>query len=659
LPLHLRRRETSVPQNSILLVLDNLQSARHLSTLLREAGYRVDWQPLNEASIKSVSSRPDLIIFDSQLLDDEDLRVFRVMRERHGWRDIPLLVIATILDGDTKARVRILEADEVVTKPIDANELLTRIRSTLRLQLYEAEAKRAKRERAVSRDDLRHLANDPLAHLSFVAATQASEQSLETIFVELLRHTRRLIQFDEGMICIEAAPGRYGVLAHVGGGKCDLATYYEVGESYTGWLALHRVPLLVSDVDKEPRVRMLGRAQGKNRYVNSFVGLPLIASAHVVGTLEMHSYRHHAYDESALETLRPIAEIASLALRNARTRQEFAKHVDILREEFDRCRQQVLPVYESLAIDRVMKAAEKIKDSQCAVLITGDTGTGKELIARFIHYEGNRRHFPFVDINCAAVPESLQESELFGIEKGIATGVDKRIGKFELCGAGALFLDEVAYMPLSMQNKLLRVLQERTFERVGGTTKLQFSGRIIAATSRDISHAIQEGSFREELYYRLAVIHLHIPPLRSRREDIPPLVRHFVRIFCNEQNRPLTRIPDAVMNRFVACDWPGNIRELRNSVERAVLLSQGDTLDFYENKAITEVGMEQKNDQVDLLLNAAFQEGLSVPELVNHYSRYVYERLGNNKSKTCKSLKINYRTLRSRLRSGGESSAHR
>ena len=636
-------------QDSILLVLDNVQSARHLSCLLRDAGYRVDWQPLSESSIKAISHRPDLIIFDSQLLDDSDLHVFRVMRERHGWHDIPILAIATIFDGDTKAKVRILEADEIVVKPIDPIELLTRIRSTLRLQLYEAEAKRAKRERAVARDPIQQFAvDDPLAHLSFIAATQASEQSLETIFVELLRYTRRLLPFDEGMICLEVAPGRYGVLAHVGGGKCDLATYYEIGESYTGWIAMHKDPLLVFDVDKEPRVRMLGREQGKNRYVNSFAGLPLIAANHVVGTLEVHSYRHHAFDESTLEVLRPIAEIALLATKTVRVRQEFAKHVDTLRAEFDRHRQEVLPVYESAAVDRVMKAAAKIKDSGCAVLITGDTGTGKELVARYIHCEGNRRHFPFVDINCAAIPEALQESELFGIEKGIATGVDKRIGKFELCGAGVLFLDEVAYMPLSMQTKLLRVLQERTFERVGGTTKLQFSGRIIAATSRDISHAIQEGTFREELYYRLAVIHLHVPPLRSRRDDIPPLVRHFVRIFCAEQNRPLLSIPDAVMNGFVACDWPGNIRELRNSVERAVLLSQGHELECFENKIATDAS-GQIVDHMDLLLNAAFQQGLSVPELINHYSRFVYERLGYNKSKACKSLKINYRTLCSRL----------
>ena len=634
----------------ILLVLDNIQSARHLTAVLEGQGYTAQWQALNDAAAQ-VAHRPDLIIFDSLLLDEEELRIFNNLRKREGWRDIPILVIATILDGRTRAKIRTLGADGIIPKPIDTAELLVKIRSALRLRVYESEGDSASRTSRGYKHERPHqelAIGGRLANLSYVASTYASHQSLETILVQLLRDVRQIVGFDEGLIYVEVQPGRYSVLTNIGGGKLDLSSCYKVGESYTGWIVQRQQPLLVHDIDKETRIRAAGREEGRSLALNSFVGVPLVSGDHVIGALELGSYTCHSFSDATLETLRPFAEIACIALESAKVRQDFAQQVNSLWEEFDRYRRQLLPIFRSSAMDQVMKAARTVRDNACPVLITGETGTGKELVARYIHYESRRKHFPFVDINCAAVPESLQETELFGIEKGIATGVDKHIGKFEQAGAGALFLDEIADMPLLMQVKILRVLQERIFERVGGKAKLDFRGRILAATSRDISHAIRGGTFREELYYRLAVVHLHIPPLRERREDIPPLVDHFVRLFCAEQGRPLLTVPQKAMGAFVEHDWPGNVRELRNAVERAVLFAQGTELQFCSD--LLASGTPQANcDPVALALNLAFQQKLSMPTLVERYSQYVYQRLGCNKSLACKWLEINYRTLHKRV----------
>jgi transcriptional regulator with GAF, ATPase, and Fis domain len=213
------------------------------------------------------------------------------------------------------------------------------------------------------------------------------------------------------------------------------------------------------------------------------------------------------------------------------------------------------------------------------VLILGETGVGKELIARTIHKESPRSGGPFVVVNCAALPPSLIESELFGHEKGAFTGADRqRRGRFELAHRGTIFLDEVGELPLEMQPKLLRVLQEGEIERVGGSQPIPVDVRVIAATNRDLKADIGAGRFREDLFYRISVYPITVPPLRDRREDIPSLVRHFTRHFARRRGRDISEIPAEVMRRLDSYQWPGNVRELQNVIERAVLTSTGGVL---------------------------------------------------------------------------------
>ncbi|NNE08219.1 MAG: sigma-54-dependent Fis family transcriptional regulator [Gemmatimonadetes bacterium] len=235
-------------------------------------------------------------------------------------------------------------------------------------------------------------------------------------------------------------------------------------------------------------------------------------------------------------------------------------------------------VGRSEGILEVQTYARKVCNAQSSVLVTGESGTGKELIASLIHYESDRRNEPFVKVNCAAIPETLLEAELFGIEKNIATNVDRRIGKFEQAQRGTIFLDEIGDMSLMTQAKVLRVLQEREFERVGGTESIHIRTRVIAATNKDLRAEMKRSAFRSDLFYRLNVINLQIPALRDRREDIPALTEYFIGVFCEENGvKPRTVSPET-MEVLIDYEWPGNVRELENAIERAVVLGDGDTI---------------------------------------------------------------------------------
>jgi len=234
-------------------------------------------------------------------------------------------------------------------------------------------------------------------------------------------------------------------------------------------------------------------------------------------------------------------------------------------------------VGKSKAMRQVYEIIEKVAQTRASVLITGESGTGKELIARAIHFNSPRSDKPFVSVNCSALPETLLESELFGHERGAFTGaVTRRKGRFELAHNGTLFLDEVGDMSPALQVKLLRVLQEMRFERVGGTATLQVDARLVAASNRDLKREVEIGRFREDLYYRLKVVHIHMPPLRERRDDIPLLVHHFLRKVAKANGLPVKKVSHEALKYLYQYDWLGNVRELENVIERAVILCDGD-----------------------------------------------------------------------------------
>ena len=339
---------------------------------------------------------------------------------------------------------------------------------------------------------------------------------------------------------------------------------------------------LPSDLDRFPESTFI-RARG----INSACVVPLATARGILGTLNLGAFTDYAFSPNQFPLLTRVAGQIAIAVRNAVSYErieelnaQLAREKLYLEDEIRSDNQFEEIIGRSKALERVLREIQTVAPTDSTVLISGETGSGKELVARAIHQLSSRGEQAFVKLNCAAIPTGLLESELFGHEKGAFTGaINQRIGRFELANRGTVFLDEVGEIPLELQPKLLRVLQEREFERLGSTRTLRTDARLIAATNRDLSAHVDEQKFRQDLFYRLNVFPIIVPPLRQRREDIPMLVRHFAQQFARRMKKNVENIPTETMEALTRYDWPGNIRELQNLIERAVILSNGATLD--------------------------------------------------------------------------------
>jgi formate hydrogenlyase transcriptional activator len=339
-------------------------------------------------------------------------------------------------------------------------------------------------------------------------------------------------------------------------------------------------PVILSEgqIEQEPSMPGFG--------IKSLAHVPMIGRAGVVGVLSLGSWREHAFSEDDLAFLGQIARQVAIAIENAWAFGEVSELKNKLTQEKlylqDEIRSELKfeeIVGKSEALRRVLQQVETVAPTDSTVLIYGETGTGKELIARAVHNLSARLSNSFVKLNCAAIPTGLLESELFGHERGAFTGaISQRVGRFELAHRGTMFLDEIGEVPLELQPKLLRVLQEREFERLGSTRTLRTDARLIAATNRDLEALVADQKFRSDLYYRLNVFPVRVPALRERPGDIPLLVRHFVQQFSRNMSKAIDTIASDTMAALVRYPWPGNIRELQNVIERAVILTKGPVL---------------------------------------------------------------------------------
>jgi len=358
-----------------------------------------------------------------------------------------------------------------------------------------------------------------------------------------------------------------------------------VDDTPAGYIWKTQEPLFVDDIAAEPRWPSVIEAMQK-KGVQSFCGFPLTVAGRRLGAIGFCSARKAAYDERDVEFLSHLAQQVAVAVDNALAHEESAQLRDKLAKEKLYLEEEIKTEYnfeeiigDSQALKRVLKQVETVAATDTTVLILGETGSGKELVARAVHNLSRRRERTFVKLNCAAIPTGLLESELFGHEKGAFTGaIATKIGRFELADGGTLFLDEVGEIPLELQVKLLRVLQEQEFERLGSTRTIRVNVRVIAATNRNLEEMVEDHQFRSDLYYRLKVFPITVPPLRERPEDISLLVRHFVNKFARRMNKQIETIPIEAMKALQAYPWPGNVRELENFLERAVILSQTSDL---------------------------------------------------------------------------------
>jgi Nif-specific regulatory protein len=342
----------------------------------------------------------------------------------------------------------------------------------------------------------------------------------------------------------------------------------------------------------------------------------------------------------------------AVGIENLGRRQELAENLSQIRDENQQLRERLGAECEiigsSMAMDKVRSEINRAAPNRATVLIRGESGVGKELVARAVHFASQRRKGPFVCLNCAALTESLLESELFGHERGAFTGAtDRKIGKFEAADGGTLMLDEIGEMTPTIQAKFLRVLEGHPFERVGGSEQIKVDVRVIAATNRDLEKAVAEAHFRRDLYFRLRVLEVTVPALRKRLEDLPELAHHFLLRFNAETGRKISGFSSEALERMMQYRWPGNVREIKNVVERAVVLARGDKIEA-EDLALTK--LSTAGDTVDVVPAAGAFEPMSLDELERRHILATLKATNWNKSQTANILGIERSTLDRKIR---------
>jgi Nif-specific regulatory protein len=350
-----------------------------------------------------------------------------------------------------------------------------------------------------------------------------------------------------------------------------------MGEGIAGWVAQNNRSLIVNDVDQDERYfAEIGKKIGF--ITKSILAVPMRIKDRCIGVIEIINKNNGSlFSHDDLQWLEVFSNQAALAVRNAKEYLKMQEELFLLRQEIDTRKGFHTLIGKSRLIEEKLELAKKIGQTGSAVLILGESGSGKELFAERIHLESKRNEAPFIRVNCAALPEHLLESELFGHVKGAFTDAIKdRIGRFELADGGTIFLDEIGDIPLSLQAKLLRILQQQVFEKVGSSEPARVDVRVIAATNRNLEAAMDQGLFRQDLYYRLNVLPFIVPPLRDRSEDIPVLADYFLKRSCKDVKKNISGFSGEAMEALLTYRWPGNVRELENIVERAVVISNGD-----------------------------------------------------------------------------------
>ena len=471
----------------------------------------------------------------------------------------------------------------------------------------QAEQNRAKQELSVlyrisqhmaQQHDVSSLLNDVLDILELEIGIQRAAFALRRPDSDVF-----VVEAARGMSAEEQRRGQYGL-----------------GEGITGRVAQSGEPALVPDISQDPN--FLNRTRSRQGEKTAFLCIPVVHQRIVIGTMSIDRpggpldvLQHD------LDFLKLVGDI--LAEGVSRIREDIEERDGLIAEN-RQLRQQLGDRYHPSnmvgncsSMRQVYDQIAQVADSTATVLVRGGSGTGKELVARAIHYSSSRRNNAFIGINCAALPENLIESELFGHEKGSFTGAaQQRKGRFELANGGTLFLDEIGDIAPSVQVRLLRALQERTIERVGGNETIRINVRIVTATSRDLEKEIEEGNFREDLYYRLNVFPIHIPALRDRRSDIMLLADSFIQKYNEAYGKQIRRISTAAINMMMAYHWPGNVRELENCIERAVLTSQDEVIHGYSLPPSLQTA-----DQTNTALIP--REGASLKEMLDSYEREV------------------------------------
>jgi DNA-binding NtrC family response regulator len=610
-----KMNETQLDQiaGDIFIVDDDMPSLQTLSNMLVEQGYEVRGAQNGTAALQLVEKDPpDLILLDVRMPEMDGYEVCRQLKANEKFRDIPVLFLIALDEMEDKAKGLEAGAVDFITKPFQAEEVLARVdthvalsrlRKELKLHVEERSPELKESEEHFRFQELISRISTKFIGLSGVEFEQAIQDTLGEIGryfdVDSVRLYRLSLQGDvlkfrlnwrsDNLAPPEEMPEIHKMIYP------NLAAHYSKGDS-----------ILFGSIEECPQLPELLKIL-KFFGTKAGLGVPLEIDDSGVDVFAMDKVQtEHVWPEDIIEHSKAIGKVILSAMRRREAEVEVQDSYDEIKQLKDRLEQENIYlrkeieinyrhdeiVGESDAIKGVLSQAEKVAGQDASVLILGDTGTGKELLAHAIHNISRRKSRAMIKVNCAALPSTLIESELFGREKGAFTGaLSKQIGRFEAADGSTIFLDEIGDLPLDLQAKLLRVLHEGEFERLGSTKTVSVDVRVIAATNHDLEQAMREGRFRQDLFYRLNVFPITVPPLRERREDIPLLVWAFVKEIGEGMGRSIEKIPKKSMDMLQEYPWPGNVRELRNVIERAMILSIRSTLiiDRLESKDPTLV----------------------------------------------------------------------
>jgi Nif-specific regulatory protein len=430
----------------------------------------------------------------------------------------------------------------------------------------------------------------------------------------------------------------------LGSAGSEITNYtVKLNEGIAGWVATHNKSLIVNDVENDKRhSRKIPKQVGYPS--KNMLAVPMRVKDECIGVIELlNKTGDNFFTQDDLDWLEIFANQAALALQNAKSFEKAQTEISHLQNELSKNLGFHTLIAKSPVMLEKLEIIDRVAQTDSSVLILGESGVGKELIAEQIHLRSVRKNAPFIRVNCAALPESLLESELFGHVKGAFTNaIQNRQGRFELADGGTLFLDEIGDLPLALQVKLLRVIQQKTFEKVGSDTSVTVDVRILTATNRDIEDMVEKGEFRSDLYYRINVLPMYIPPLRQRHEDIPELANFFLKKYQAETKKQFKGFSSEAMDFMLSYSWPGNIRELENSVERSCVIGKGsliqkDDLVLRNTAVVSEQAVESSCD-----LKTALNK------FKIHFIQRVLEECNWNQTEAAKSLDIQ-RTYLSRL----------
>jgi Nif-specific regulatory protein len=501
-----------------------------------------------------------------------------------------------------------------------------------------------------------------LTALYEITHLMASTLDFKNGLIGILDILSRQLEMNRGTVTLlDARSGQLSIVAAHGLTREEIERgKYKIGEGVTGKVVEKGEAMFIPDIGKEPLFLNRTRSRGDFKRQNiSFLCVPIKIKGETLGVLSVDRLFKDA-DISFGEDVRLLTIVASLIGQNLKLHQMIEKDKETLIQEKLELQTELKGRYrlenivgESKSMVDIYKSVLKVAPTRSTVIIRGESGTGKELIARAIHYNSPRADKPFIKVSCAALPENLLESELFGHEKGSYTGATEMVkGRFELADQGTLFLDEIGDISLATQVKLLRVLQERKLERVGGTKTLSIDVRVITATNRNLEKAIGEGKFREDLYYRLNVVPLFLPPLRQRKEDVPLLLNFFLAKY-NRENQTRYRLHPGTMEILVNHSWPGNVRELENTIERLAVMAKGNELTL-EGIPLS-LGQLHRDSAGDFISEstALFPpagENLTLSDLEKRKVMEAMEKSGGVQSRACKLLGITPRQLGYKLK---------